>query len=129
MSSDCLVLKICSISVDSVITVYVIYDVNTEYFSVCGKKECGVDFNFISYSVTAIETLISFIFSNKQNITYSIYNHNDLPFNQEEITYDYLVESLIENIYEISYKTEHNNYSKRRVTKMLKMLKSVCNYY
>ena len=132
MESDCLVLKINSFDecyVIPYITVYIIYDINSKLFVICGKRDGGVEFNFNSYSVKAVETFLSFIFSNRRYINYSISNHSELPFNQSEISYDYLNESLFENVYEIAYKNENLMYNKRNVRNLLKMLKSVFNYY
>ena len=132
MESDCLVLKINSFDefyVIAGITVYVIYDINSKMFVICGKRDCGVEFNFNSYSVKAVEIFLSFIFSNRRYINYSISNHSELPFNQSEISYDYLNESLFENVYEIACKSEKSMYNKREVRNLLKMLKSVFNYY
>ena len=68
MESDCLVLKINSFDefyVIAGITVYVIYDINSKMFVICGKRDCGVEFNFNSYSVKAVEIFLSFIFGQK----------------------------------------------------------------
>ena len=85
--------------------------------------------NFNSYSLKAVEIFLSFIFSNRRYINYSISNHSELPFNQSEISYEYLNESLFENVYEIACKSEKSMYNKREVRNLLKMLKSVFNYY
>ena len=129
MESDCLVLKINSFDECYCITVYVIYDINSKMFVICGKRDGGVEFNFNSYSVKAVEIFLSFIFSNRRYIIYSVSNHSELPFNQSEISYDYLNESLFENVYEIAYISDDLMYSTSEIKKFLKMLKNVFNYY
>jgi hypothetical protein len=129
MSSDCLVLKINSFDTLSNTTVYIIYDVKTELFVISGKISDGVEFNYNADSVKAVETFISFIFSDKQKITYTVFNHSALPFSQEEISFEDLNYSLFENVYEITYKIENLGYNKKRVKKLLTMLKHVFNFY
>ena len=130
MSSDCLVLQINNNSSDDLnVNVFIIYDINSKLFVICGKRNGGVEFNYKSYSVKSTETFLYFIFSNKRYLNYSISNHSELPASHEEITYDYLNESLFENVYEIACKSEKSMYNKREVRNLLKMLKSVFNYY
>ena len=129
MSSDCLVLKINSFDTLLNPTVYIIYDIKTELFVISGKIEDGVEFNYNADSSKAVETLISFIFSDKQKLTYTIFNHGALPFSQEEINFEDLNYSLFENVYEIAYKIENLGYNKKRVKNLLSMLKHVFNFY
>lgn len=129
MSSDCLVLKINSFDILSNATVYVIYDIKTELFVISGKIDGGVEFNYNSDSTKAVETFITFIFSEKNQVNYTIYNHSDLPFNQEEISFEDLNNSLVENVYEIAYKIENSIYSKRKLEGLLSMLKHIFNGY
>ena len=133
MLSDCLVLKINNFSqelnVESNATVYIIYDIKTELFVISGKIQGGVEFNYNADSAKAVETFISFIFSDKQKVTYTIFNHARLPYEQEEINYESLNNSLFENVYEIAYKIEKLNYSKKRVKNILGMLKHIFNFY
>ena len=101
MSSDCLVLQINNNSSDDLnVNVFIIYDINSKLFVICGKRNGGVEFNYKSYSVKSTETFLYFIFSNKRYLNYSISNHSELPASHEEITYDYLNESLFENVYD-----------------------------
>jgi hypothetical protein len=130
MSSDCLVLQINNNSSDDLnVNVFIIYDINSKLFVICGKRNGGVEFNYKSYSVKSTETFLYFIFSNKRYLNYSISNHSELPASHEEITYDYLNESLFENVYEIAYISDDLIYSTSEIKKFLKMLKNVFNYY
>jgi hypothetical protein len=129
MSSDCLVLKINSFDTLSNATVYIIYDIKTELFVISGKIDCGVEFNYNADSTKAVETFITFVFSEKNQVNYTIYNHNALPFNQEEISFEDLNNSLVENEYEIAYKIENSIYSKRKLEGLLSMLKHIFNDY
>jgi hypothetical protein len=130
MSSDCLVLQINNNSSDDLnVNVFIIYDINSKLFVICGKRFDGVEFNYKSYSVKSTETFLYFIFSNKRYLNYSISNHSELPASHEEITYDYLNESLFENVYEIAYISDDLMYSTSEVKDFLKMLKNVFNYY
>ena len=130
MSSDCLVLQINNNSSDDLnVNVFIIYDINSKLFVICGKRDGGVEFNYKSYSVKSTETFLYFIFSNKRYLNYSISNHSELPASHEEITYDYLNESLFENVYEIAYISDDLMYSTSEVKDFLKMLKNVFNYY
>ena len=129
MSSDCLVLKINSFDILSNATVYVIYDIKTELFVISGKIDGGIEFNYNSDSTKAVETFITFIFSDKNPVNYTIYNHSALPFNQEEISFEDLNNSLVENVYEIAYKIENSIYSKRKLEGLLSMLKHIFNGY
>ena len=130
MSTDCLVLQINNNSSDDLnVNVFIIYDINSKLFVICGKRDGGVEFNYKSYSVKSTETFLYFIFSNKRYLNYSISNHSELPASHEEITYDYLNESLFENVYEIAYISDDLMYSTSEIKKFLKMLKNVFNYY
>jgi len=129
MSSDCLVLKINSFDTLSNATIYVIYDIKTELFVISGKIDGGTEFNYNSDSTKAVETFITFIFSDKNQVNYTIYNHSELPFNQEEISFEDLNNSLVENVYEIAYKIENSIYSKRKLEGLLSMLKHIFNDY
>ncbi len=132
MSTDCLVLKINSLNESYIIpnaTVYIIYDIKTELFVINGKIDGGVEFNYNADSAKAVEAFVSFVFSDKQPVNYTIYNHDGLPFNQEEINFEDLSDSLFENVYEIAYKIDNLNYSKKQVKRLLSMLKHIFNFY
>ena len=129
MSTDCLVLKINSVNDKTNATVYIIYDIKTELFVISGKIEDGVEFNYNADSAKAVERFVSFVFSDKQPVNYTIYNHDALPFNQEEISFEELNDSLFENVYEIAYKMDNLNYSKKQVKRLLSMLKHIFNFY
>jgi hypothetical protein len=129
MSTDCLVLKINSVNDKTNATVYIIYDIKTELFIISGKIQDGVEFNYNADSVKAVEAFVSFVFSDKQPVNYTIYNHDELPFNQEEINFEDLNDSLFENVYEIAYKMDNLNYSKKQVKRLLSMLKHIFNFY
>jgi hypothetical protein len=129
MSTDCLVLKINSVNDKTNATVYIIYDIKTELFIISGKIQDGVEFNYNADSAKAVEAFVSFVFSDKQPVNYTIYNHDALPFNQEEINFEELNDSLFENVYEIAYKIDNLNYSKKQVKRLLSMLKHIFNFY
>ena len=133
--SDCLVLKINERdAVTNVLdtTVYVIYDKEEHNYVVRGKRSVinNIDactYSFVCKDYRDLADFLSFVICNKNKWTYVLYNYDNLPYDSNDITYEFLKEHD-SNVYEL---TGYNNTKYRRKTlcTILKMLRNVFNYY
>ena len=109
--SDCLVLKIeeydyISNEIDT--TLYIFYDKEKHQFYV-------------------LADFISFVICKKNKWTYVLYNYNDLSFESDDISYEYLLENQSNENEIAGY--DKLKYSRKYLTKHLRMLRNVFNYY
>ena len=133
--TDCLVLKIEERETDVELldtTVYVIYDKKDHTYVIRGKRREteqteSCTYSFVCDNHNDVADFLSFVLSKHNLWTYVLYNYDNLPFDSNDITYDFLMEND-SKIYEISgYNNEY--YSKKRLLSILRMLRNVFNYY
>jgi len=133
---DCLVLKIEEFTADKSNahnTLYILYDKKYHNYVIRGSGcdlnfcESINDFSFVTEYVEDLRYFITFLMSRKNRFTYTLYSHNDLPIESEDITFDLL--------YNIDYSVrvlathEYERYNRKRLTNNLRMLRNVFNYY
>ena len=133
--NDCLVLKIEERETDVELldtTVYVIYDKKDHNYVVRGKRRStettdSCTYSFICYNVKDLADFLSFVLCKYNLWTYVLYNYDNLPYDSNDITYEFLKENE-SNVYEL---TGYNNedYNRKRLCKILRMLRNVFNYY
>jgi len=133
--TDCLVLKIEERETDVEIldtTIYVIYDKKERNYVVRGKRRVTNNIDACTYSFVCkdhrdLADFLSFVICKENLWTYVLYNYDNLPYDSNDITYEFLKE-YESNVYEL---TGYNNldYSRKGLCSILRMLRNVFNYY
>jgi hypothetical protein len=133
--TDCLVLKIEERETDVELldtTIYVIYDKKERNYVVRGKRRVINDIDSCTYSFVCkdhrdLADFLSFVVCKENLWTYVLYNYDNLPYDSNDITYEFLKE-YESNVYEL---TGYNNldYSRKGLCSILRMLRNVFNYY
>ena len=133
--TDCLVLKIEERETDVELldtTVYIIYDKRDHNYVVRGKRRVTKTSDACTYSFVCndhrdLADFLSFVLCKGNLWTYVLYNYDNLPYDSNDLTYEFLNEND-SNVYEL---TGYNNeeYSRKRLLTILKMLRNVFNYY
>ena len=133
--SDCLVLKIEErnpTSGELDMTVYIIYDKKDHNYVIRGKRSVVNNIGACTYSFVCndhidLADFLSFVICKKNWWTYVLYNYDNLSYDSNDITYEFLKEND-SNVYELTgYNCE--NYSRKRLCATLRMLRNVFNYY
>jgi hypothetical protein len=133
--TDCLVLKIeerDKVTGQLDTTIYIIYDKKDHNYVVRGKRnDCknieACTYSFVcNYAIDLVDFL-SFVMCKKNRWTYVLYNYDNLPYDSNDITYEFLKEDE-SNVYEL---TGYNNvkYNRKNLSTILRMLRNVFNYY
>ena len=133
--NDCLVLKIEERETDVELldtTIYVIYDKRERNYVVRGKRRVTNNIDACTYSFVCkdhrdLADFLSFVICKENLWTYVLYNYDNLPYDSNDITYEFLKE-YESNVYEL---TGYNNldYSRKELCSILRMLRNVFNYY
>ena len=133
--TDCLVLKIEERETDVEIldtTIYVIYDKKERNYVVRGKRRAtkivdSCTYSFVCKDHRDLADFLSFVICKENLWTYVLYNYDNLPYESNDITYEFLKE-YESNVYEL---TGYNNlnYSRKGLCSILRMLRNVFNYY
>ena len=133
--TDCLVLKIEERETDVEIldtTIYVIYDKRERNYVIRGKRRVTNNIDACTYSFVCkdhrdLADFLSFVVCKENLWTYVLYNYDNLPYDSNDITYEFLKE-YESNVYEL---TGYNNldYSRKGLCSILRMLRNVFNYY
>ena len=133
--SDCLVLKIeerDSTSGELDMTVYIIYDKKDRNYVVRGKRSVinntdACTYSFVCKDHIDLADFLSFVICKENLWTYVLYNYDNLSYDSNDITYEFLNENE-SNVYEL---TGYNNlyYSRKGLCSILRMLRNVFNYY
>jgi hypothetical protein len=133
--TDCLVLKIEERETDVELldtTIYVIYDKKERNYVVRGKRRVTNNIDACTYSFVCkdhrdLADFLSFVICKENLWTYVLYNYDNLPYDSNDITYEFLKE-YESNVYEL---TGYNNldYSRKGLCSILRMLRNVFNYY
>ena len=133
--TDCLVLKIEERETDVEIldtTIYVIYDKKERNYVIRGKRRVTNNIDACTYSFVCkdhrdLADFLSFVICKENLWTYVLYNYDNLPYDSNDITYEFLKE-YESNVYEL---TGYNNldYSRKGLCSILRMLRNVFNYY
>jgi hypothetical protein len=133
--ADCLVLKIeeyINNSLDT--TLFILYDTNEEQYLIRGKrsaflnKSLPISYAFSCKYASELFNFIDFLLCKKSKLIYSLYNYNNLPYNQNEIDYYYLKNLDGDDEYELTG-YDNQKKSKKQILKYLSILKNVFNYY
>ena len=133
--TDCLVLKIeehDAVSGELDTTVYVIYDKKDRNYVVRGKRRVtnGIDactYSFVCKDHRDLADFLSFVICKENLWTYVLYNYDNLSYESNDITYEFLSE-YESTVYELAG-YNNLNYSRKGLCSMLRMLRNVFNYY
>ena len=133
--TDCLVLKLEEVEentgkIDT--TVYVIYDKRNHKYLIRGSRRLSPKYEPCAYSFECeyandLADFIEYLFCPENKVNEILYNYDNLPFNSNDITFDFLNENAYED-YEISG-YNHLKLKRRRLLRNLRMLRNVFNYY
>ena len=132
---DCLVLKIEEVEFDTHkldTTLFVLYDSRKNTFIIRGKRRPFKNIESCSYSyncseVKELHDFISLVICKNNFRNYVLYNYDNLKYESDEITYEFLKEND-STLYELAgYNLE--KYNKKKLTNYLNILKNVYNYF
>jgi hypothetical protein len=133
--TDCLVLKIEERDADSGeldTTVYIIYDKKEHNYVIRGQRSPlkysdSCTYSFVCKDYRDLADFLSFVICKKNLWTYVLYNYDNLPYDSNDITYEFLSE-YESSVYEL---TGYNNETciRKNLCKILRMLRNVFNYY
>ena len=132
---DCLVLKIEEYDSETYeldTTVFLLYDKKEHHYVIRGKRAVterhdSCDYSFVCNDYRDLVYFLEFVIC-KQNLwTYVLYNYDNLPYDSNDLTYEFLIEND-SSVYEL---TGYNNldYSRKGLCSILRMLRNVFNYY
>ena len=84
---------------------YVFYDHNLNTYAIRGGKKGGKSYRK-TYSLYCdsyydVYNFLEIIFSDAQNLNFSLMRHHELPLNSDDIDYDFLIESEINKTSEV----------------------------
>ena len=135
ITTDCLVLKIEEyIDNELDTTLFLLYDNNQETYLVKGKrsnvfgKPETIPYSFYCNCASELVDFISFVICKKSKISYTLYNYDDLPYDSNDIDFEYLKELDGDKEYELAG-YDNQKYNKKDILKFLRMLRNVFNYY
>lgn len=128
---DTLVLKIVeydSHNVDT--TLYILYDYTKECYVIRGNRPetrrlQPLNYSFECESTSVLVDFIKFVIDSKNEISYILYNYDNLPSTSDEITFDFLHE-YDDNAYEIAG-YDRQKLRRSSLSTYLRMLKNVFN--
>ena len=133
--TDCLVLKIEERDADSGeldTTVYIIYDKKEHNYIIRGQRRAlkyseSCTYSFVCKDYKDLADFLSFVICKDNLWTYVLYNYDNLSYDSNDLTYEFLIENE-SSVYELSgYNDE--TYSRKNLCKILRMLRNVFNYY
>ncbi len=131
---DCLVLKIeeyddVSGLLDT--SIFVLYDKKEHEYVIRGKRRVterhdACDYSFVCEFAKDLADFISFVICKENLWTYVLYNYDNLPYDSNDITYDFLTD--VSPVYELGG-YDKQKYSRRKLLQNLRMLRNVFNYH
>lgn len=132
---DTLVLKIVERDTDleeDDTTLYILYDKKIHRYVIRGKRRETESLNSCTYSFECefakdLADFIQFLIDKKNDISYILYNYDNLPPTSNEITYEFM-ELYDSKVYEISG-YDNQKLKRKELLKNLRMLRTVFNYY
>ena len=129
--TDCLVLRIDEFDRDSRkldTSMYVLYDTNEEVYVIRGKRPDAWE-TYSFYCDTMHDTLdfVRTVICKENLWSYSLYNFNNLALDSDDITFGDLEYSVRKEVEVAGY--DYQNYNKKTLKRMLRILRNVYNYY
>lgn len=111
-------------------TLYAWYDKNIHRYVIRGKrndaKEPSVAYSFECETAHGLVDFIAFVVNKESDISYVLYNYDNLSADSNNITYDFL-ETYDDPAYEISG-YDKVKFTKKMLLRYLRILRNVFNY-
>jgi hypothetical protein len=134
--TDCLVLKVEEYDIDDCrldTQLFVLYDTLKKNYVIRGKRRdrktgSSKDYSFSSTSVVDLINFMNFSMCSQNRYSYVLYNYDNLPYDSDDITYDFL-DSWVSPEYEIVAYDDEDQYEFSNLAKLLRMLKNISNPY
>ena len=131
--TDCLVFKLEEFDCDDLMpdtTLFFIYDKNNEEFIIRGRRAASLNpYSFTCKHERDVVSFIEFIIGEKNSVSYTLYSFDGLPFNQADITVEYL-ENITEcKTYDEVVGYDNKQFNSKQFSDILKMIQNVFNYY
>ena len=135
-ANDCLVLKVEEYDIDDGrldTQLFVLYDTLKKNYVIRGKRKdrslgYSKDYSFTSTSLVDLVNFINFSMCSQNKYSYILYNYDNLPYDSNDITYEFL-DSWVSSEYEIVAYDNSNQYDFNHLAKLLRILKNVSNPY
>jgi len=129
--TDCLVLRIDEFDCDSYkldTSMYILYDVNEEVYVIRGKRP-GAWETYSFYCETMHDTMdfVRTVICKENLWSYTLYNCDNLALDSDDITFGELEYSVRKETEVVGY--DYQNYNKKTLKRMLRILRNVYNYY
>jgi hypothetical protein len=132
---DTLVLKIVEHDIDlnrPDTTLYILYDKKEHKYIIRGKRFETKRVESYSYSFNCefardLADFIQFLIDRENDISYILYNYDNLPETSNEIDYDFLY-TYDDKKYEISG-YDNKKLHRKELVRNLRMLRNIYNYY
>ena len=133
--NDCLVLMIQekekkSQWIDN--TLFILYDTQLNKYIIRGKRNNCNNLHFLPYSFTCenendLFEFINFSTCSKNKLSIDLINYDNLPYDSNAITFDFLI-NIVDRNYEIAA-YDNVKINKKNMIKLLRILKKVVNEY
>jgi len=131
---DCLVLKIEEYDSETFeldTSVFILYDKKEHQYVIRGKRReteryDSCDYSFVCNNYRDLADFLGFVICKKNLWTYVLYNYVNLPYDSNDITYDFL--SDVSPVYELTGYNKQK-YSRKTLFTNLRMLRNVFNYH
>jgi hypothetical protein len=131
---DCLVLKIEEYDSETYeldTTIFLLYDKKERQYVIRGKRAVtkrydSCDYSFVCNKINDLVDFLGFVICKQNFWTYVLYNYDNLPYDSNDITYDFLTD--VSSVYEISGYNKQK-YNKNKLLTNLRMLRNVFNYH
>jgi len=129
--TDCLVLRIDEFDSDSHnfdTSMYVLYDTNEEVYVIRGKRPDTWD-TYSFYCDTMHDTMdfIRTVICKENLWSYTLYNFSNLSPDSDDITFGELEMNVRKEAEIVGY--DYQQYNKKSLKRMLRILRNVYNYY
>jgi hypothetical protein len=129
--TDCLVLRIDEFDSDSHkldTSMYVFYDMNEEMYVIRGKRPDTWD-TYSFYCDTMHDTMdfIRTVICKENLWSYTLYNFSNLSPDSDDITFGELEMNVRKEAEIVGY--DYQQYNKKSLKRMLRILRNVYNYY
>jgi len=129
--TDCLVLRIDEFDCDTRkldTSMYILYDVNEDLYVIRGKRPDGwATYSFYCETLHDVKDFVSTVICKENLWSYSLYNCDNLPLDSDDITFGTLEYSVRKELEVAGY--DYQQYNKKTLKRMLRILRNVYNYY
>jgi len=131
---DTLVLKIVEYDSDTNkpdTTLYLLYDKSIHRYVIRGRRQETASYNSCSYSfecvgVCDLADFIEFIIDSENNVSYILYNYDNLPVSSNEVSFEFF-KQYDDITYEIAG-YDNKSFKREQLIKYLRMLRNIFNY-